>query len=313
MWLRVESIRRAAAGVVVLELADQDGRELPDWEPGSHLELTLPSGLVRHYSLCGPASGRDSYQVAVLRVPDGKGGSREIHDTGLVGRTLLVRGPRNRFPLVDASHYLLLAGGIGITPLLPMARTLARQMSPFRLIYGARSAESFAFRAELAALSPAAEFVPEDVSGRPDLARALDQCPEGTAVYCCGPEPMIAAVERLVSELRGRVALYVERFASSGSAEAVRPGDGAFELVLKQSGHTLIVPADRTALEVVREAVPGHPYSCLAGECGSCEVRVLEGVVDHRDEVLSDSERAENSAMMLCVSRAGSSRLVVDL
>jgi tetrachlorobenzoquinone reductase len=311
--LRVESVTRAAEGVVLLELADPGGAELPAWAPGAHLELELPSGLIRQYSLCGRPDARTSYVVAVLRVEDGRGGSREIHDTGLVGRGLVVRGPRNRFALVDAPHVLLVAGGIGITPIVAMARELAQRGRSFRLIYGARSDACFAFRAELEQLCGAnLVLVAEDVHGRPDLGGAIGGAPGGTAVYACGPEAMLTAVDELCAS-RPDLELHLERFAGSGTVEALRPDDGGFEIVLKRSGTIVVVPPDRTALDVVREAVPGHPYSCLEGECGSCEVRVLEGEIDHRDEVLSPQERLENTAMMLCVSRARSGRLVIDL
>jgi ferredoxin-NADP reductase len=315
MLLLVRSVSYAADGVIVLEFVDPAGRELPPWEPGSHLEIVLPSGLIRHYSLCGPAHGRHAYEVAVLRAADGRGGSAELHDTGLVGRELTVRGPRNRFQLVDgAPAYVLLAGGIGVTPLLPMARYLAQTGRPFRFVYGARSKNAFAFADELRALAvPQLEFVDEQVQGRPDIAAIVGKARDGAAIYCCGPEGLIRVVEAAVEAEGGRVTLHVERFTASAETEAIHEGDSAFDLVLRHSGKTITVPGDRTALEMVHELIPDHPYSCLEGQCGSCEVAVLEGQVDHRDEVLTDSERAANTSMMLCVSRARSTRLVIEL
>jgi tetrachlorobenzoquinone reductase len=311
--LRVQSVSWAAEGVVLVELVDPSGADLPAWEPGGHLELELPSGTIRQYSLCGPAGSRKSYVVAVLRVADGRGGSIEVHDTGLVGRELVVRGPRNRFPLVDAPSYLLLAGGIGVTPIVAMTRELTHRGRPFRLVYGARTVATMAFRDELEQLGEHVSLVAEDEVGRPDFAAALDASPPGTAVYCCGPEPMLAVVQKLCEERADSVSLHFERFAGSGTVEALRADDGSFELELRRSGILLVVPPDRTALDLVLGVVPGHPYSCTEGECGSCEVRVLQGEVDHRDEVLSDEERAENSSMMICVSRAISPRIVIDL
>jgi ferredoxin-NADP reductase len=315
MLLRVQSVSYAAEGVIILELADPAGRDLPPWEPGGHLEIVLPSGLIRHYSLCGPGRGSGTYQVAVLRVADGRGGSAELHDTGLVGRELTVRMPRNRFQLVDgAPAYVLLAGGIGVTPLLPMARVLAAAGRPFRFVYGARSRNAFTFAEELRELAgPQLELIDEQAQGRPDLAGIVADARDGAAIYCCGPEGLISAVEAAVEAERGRVTLHVERFAAAGEIEAVKEGDSSFELVLQHSGKTITIPGDRTALEMVHELIPGHPYSCLEGECGSCEVAVLEGEVEHRDQVLSDAERAGNTSMMLCVSRARSARLVIDL
>jgi ferredoxin-NADP reductase len=315
MSLRVRSVSYAATDVIIIEFVDPAEQDLPAWEPGSHLEIVLPSGLIRHYSLCGPAQGGGAYQVAVLRVPDGRGGSAELHDTGLVGRELTVRGPRNRFRLVDdAPGYLLIAGGIGVTPLVPMARALAAAGRPFDFVYGARSNCTFAFAEELRELAgPRLDLVDEQTQGRPDVARIVAEAPDGAAVYCCGPEGMIRSVEAAVEAERGRVTLHVERFVGSGEVQATQAGDSSFELVLQRSGKTILVPADRTALEMVHELIPNHPYSCRAGECGSCEVAVLEGEVEHRDEVLSDDEHEANCAMMLCVSRARSPRLVIDL
>jgi len=315
MALRVNARVVAADGVVLVEFVDPDGHELPTWQPGAHLELVLPSGLIRHYSLCGDPADTRSYTVAVLRVDSGGGGSREIHDDDLIGRTLVVRGPRNRFRLVDAPSYLLLAGGIGITPIVAMARQLAAENADWTLVYGGRSRTSMAFQEELGALDAArVQLVPEDVAGRPDFAGLIENVPPGTAIYCCGPEAMLRHVEGLC-ELRGDdVSLHLERFTPSGKVvEAPASGDCAFEIELKRRGVVLTVPADRSALDVVREVVINHPYSCTQGECGSCEVSVLGGRIDHRDEVLSDEERESNEVMMLCVSRALSERLVIDL
>ena len=274
----------------------------------------LPSGLIRHYSLCGRPGECDSYTVAVLRVADGRGGSVEIHDTDLTGATLTVCRPRSNFALVDAPHYLLLAGGIGITPLYAMTQALAHRGASWSLVYGARSAAAVAFRAQLAALAgPRARFAAQDAEGIPDFAAALETVPPGTAVYCCGPEPMIRHVEELCAPQAARLSLHVERFAGSGVTAKPGGADRPFELELAETGVTLQVPADRTALEVVHEVLRDHPYSCLGGQCGSCEVAVLFGRVDHRDEVLSDEEHAADSAMMLCVSRALSRRLVIQL
>lgn len=315
MLLRVRSVSYAAQDVIVLEFVDPAGRDLPAWEPGSHLEIVLPSGLTRHYSLCGPAQGHGAYQVAVLRVADGRGGSAELHDTGLVGRELIVRGPRNRFRLVDdASAYVLIAGGIGVTPLVSMARALAATGRPFDFVYGARSTSAFAFAEELRELAgPRLDLVAEQTQGRPDVGHIVAEAPDAAAIFCCGPEGMIRAAEAAVEAEHGRVTLHVERFVASGEVQAAQVGDSSFELVLRRSGKSITVPADRTALDMVHELIPDHPYSCREGECGSCEVAVLEGEVEHRDEVLSEDEREANSAMMLCVSRARSARLVIDL
>ena len=313
--LRVNRRERVADGVALVEFVDPDGRELPSWQPGAHLELVLPSGLIRHYSLCGDPADTYSYTVAVLRVDPGGGGSLEVHDSDLIGQTLVVRGPRNRFRLVDAPSYLLLAGGIGVTPIVAMVRQLAAAGMDWRLVYGGRSRATMAFRDELEAMAGARiQLVAEDEAGRPDFASLIDNAPSGTAIYCCGPEAMLTHVEGLCAVRNGVVSLHIERFAPSGKAvEVPASGNCSFEVELRRRGVVLTVPADRSALDVVREVVTNHPYSCTQGECGSCEVSVLDGRIDHRDEVLSDQERESNEVMMLCVSRALSERLVLDL
>jgi tetrachlorobenzoquinone reductase len=311
--LRVERIQRAAENINLLTLVDPDGAMLPSWDAGAHLELVLPSGLRRQYSLCGDPGDRYCYTMAVLRVGDGRGGSIEIHDTGLVGRTVEIRGPINRFGLVDASSYLLVAGGIGVTPIIAMARELHRRGAAWRMVYGARSTAAMAFTAELSALPEHVSLMTEDVEGIPDVTSLIASQPHGTAVYCCGPEPMLRAVEQSCAATPS-VTLHTERFAPSGKVSTPAAGGNApFDIELKRRGVVVHVGPEDNALDVVREVVRNHPYSCHEGMCGSCEVSVLGGKVDHRDDILSDEERAANDVMMLCVSRALSDRLVIDL
>ncbi|WP_405643280.1 PDR/VanB family oxidoreductase [Streptomyces sp. NBC_00019] len=287
--LLVASREEAADGVVQLRL---EGRDLPRWEPGAHLDLVLPSGLVRQYSLCGDPADTSSYTVATRLVADGRGGSREVHEQVAEGMELEVRGPRNRFPLVEASSYVFVAGGIGITPILPMLRALP-DGAEWRLLYCGRSRESMPFVAELEELDQVTV-----VAGAPELG-ALE-VPEGAAVYCCGPEGLMAAVEERFPQVR------LERF----TARATAPG-AAFEVELRRSGRTLTVPADSSVLAAVRRELPNTLYSCEQGFCGTCQQRVLEGEVDHRDELLTDAERGDS--MLICVSRARSERLVLDM
>jgi tetrachlorobenzoquinone reductase len=313
MSLRVERIERAADKIHLLTLVDPAGAVLPPWEAGAHLELQLPSLLIRQYSLCGDAGDRHSYTVAVLRVDDGRGGSIEIHDTALVGRTLAVRGPINRFTLVQAPSYLLLAGGIGVTPIVAMARELHARGASWQMVYGARSAAARIFAGELSARPERVTLLADDVDGVPDFGALIAAQPEGTAVYCCGPEPMIRCVEALCADTPS-VELHTERFARSGKSAAAPGGaEAPFEIELRRRGVVLNVGPDDSALDVVRAVVVNHPYSCHEGICGSCEVSVLSGKIDHRDDVLSDEEREANDIMMLCVSRAYSERLVIDL
>ncbi|MGW4563462.1 PDR/VanB family oxidoreductase [Streptomyces sp. NPDC004561] len=299
--LLLASHETIADGVVQLRL---EGHELTRWEPGAHLDLVLPSGLVRQYSLCGDPGDTSSYTVATRLAEDGRGGSREVHEQLAEGMELEVRGPRNRFPLVEAPSYVFVAGGIGITPVLPMLRALP-DGTAWRLLYGGRTRASMPFLEEVRKLAgDRLTLVAEDEDGRPDLDALLAGLPAGTAVYCCGPEGLMAAVE---DRLPQGAALHLERFAPGASAG----GGTGFELELRRSGRTLTVPADSTVLAAVRRELPDTVYSCEQGFCGTCRQRVLEGEVDHRDELLTDAERADS--MLICVSRARSDRLVLDL
>ncbi|GAA2877212.1 PDR/VanB family oxidoreductase [Pseudonocardia halophobica] len=300
-----------ADGVVQLTLRDPAGADLPAWEPGAHVDLVLTDGLTRQYSLCGDPAERSVLQVAVLREPAGRGGSAHVHDVLAEGDTVRVRGPRNHFALVAAPRYLFLAGGIGITPILPMIAAAEVAGADWRLVYGGRTRASMAFRDRLEERHPdRVDVRPQDETGLLDLAALLGEPAEGTAVYCCGPEPLLAAVEERCAAWPAGT-LHLERFAPKAGAD-----DGpreAFEIELAQTGTTLTVPADRSILEVVEEAGVGILSSCREGTCGTCETGLLEGVADHRDSVLTAEEQAANDAMMICVSRSCSARLVLDL
>ncbi|MEU0721816.1 2Fe-2S iron-sulfur cluster-binding protein [Streptomyces lavendulocolor] len=312
----VQALRKPADGVVAVELAAADGAPLPAWEPGAHVDLVLPSGLIRQYSLCGDPADPDTYRIGVLHVEDGRGGSAEVHALR-AGQRIAVRGPRNRFPLVLADHYLFIAGGIGITPILPMVRAVAAAGREWRLVYGGRSRATMAFADELLALGgDRVRLVPEDSDGLPDLAAALADTARGAAVYACGPEPLLTALEKTIAADFPDRHLHIERFSAPRTAPQ-KPGApavaGEFTVALRRSGRVLLVPADRTLLEVIREAVPDVPSSCEEGFCGSCELRVLDGAPDHRDTVLSAGERDRRDVIYPCVSRARSRTLSVDL
>lgn len=289
----------------------------PPGHPAAHLDLVLPSGRVRQYSLCGDPDDRAAYRIAVLREPSGRGGSREIHDTPLVGRTIGAGEPRNHFPLVDASRYLFIAGGIGITPMLPMARDVRRRGVPWRLVYGGRTRGSMAFTQELVKLGgDNLALVPEDKMGMLDLDTILRATTDDTVVYCCGPEGLISAIEAACPAFPPPGALHVERFGTASTASPPMPkleNGGTFEVELRRAGSVLSVPPDRTLLEVVRDVVPDVVSSCEEGFCGACETAVLEGVPEHHDTILSDDEHARSETMMICVGRSKSPRLVLDL
>lgn len=317
--LLVHQVRREAEGVLSLRLVDPDGSPLPAWTPGAHVDVALPSGLVRQYSLCGDPDAGDAYTIAVLREAAGRGGSREIHESAREGRTLPVGMPRNRFPLVDAPRYLFIAGGIGITPILAMAREATRRGVPWHLMYGGRTRSSMAFVGELESLGREnIELLPQDEVGMPDLDSILRGTPEDNAVYCCGPEGLIAAAESACDVHLPPGALHVERFSPAKPTSADPPEETAtspatFEVELRRTGHVLSVPPDRSLLDVVRDAVPAAPSSCEEGFCGVCETTVLDGAPEHNDEVLTDDERERSETMLICVGRSKSPRLVLDL
>ncbi|WP_193043132.1 PDR/VanB family oxidoreductase [Mycolicibacterium baixiangningiae] len=313
MKLRVTQLRLEATAVVSVVLEPISGDLLPEWEPGAHVAVTLPSGLVRQYSLCGLPGDRRRYTIAVLLVADGRGGSREIHQNLRVGEVLEVGDPRNDFALEQATRYLFLAGGIGITPILTMMERVVAQSGPppVRLIYGGRSRTSMPFLDRLGPLD-GIDVVPEDEVGLPDLAGAIADAPAGTHVYCCGPPAMLAAVQG-AGEGRPDLPLHFERF-TAGVREVPPSDDGAFDVELVRSGVTVTVGPGTTVLDAVLEVAPDTPFSCTGGFCGTCETKVVSGDVDHRDDLLTEDERRANSTMMICVSRArGGGRLVLDL
>ncbi|MFH9721768.1 PDR/VanB family oxidoreductase [Streptomyces sp. NPDC017254] len=293
-----------AEGVVELRL---EGSGLPSWQPGAHVDLVLPSGLVRQYSLCGDPADPAAYTVATRLIEagqGGRGGSREVHEQLQEGVEIEIRGPRNRFPLVDAPAYVFVAGGIGITPVLPMLRAAEAAGADWRLVYCGRSRSTLPYLAEIEALGgdDRVTVVAEDTSGFPDLD-FLGHVPAETLVYCCGPDGLMDAVTAAMPEGR---APRLERFSAAATA-----GGTAFDVELRRSGRTVRVAADQSVLAAVREELPGITYSCRQGFCGTCQQRVLEGEVDHRDELLTDAERGDS--MLICVSRCAGERLVLDL
>ncbi|MHA4853961.1 PDR/VanB family oxidoreductase [Rhodococcus sp. MSC1_016] len=300
-----------AHGVMAVRLADPDGGAVPTWEPGAHIDVIIDRSTVRQYSLCGDASDTTSLAIAVLREEDGRGGSRWVHDSLQVGDLVAIAGPRNNFTLEPAQSYLFVAGGIGITPLLPMLRSAEAAGADWRLLYGGRARTSMAFADELVARYPGRiELRPQDEYGILDLPAALDAVPDGTAVYCCGPEPLLQAIENECLA-HPNLRLYVERFAAKKRpADAV---DGSFEVELRRAGSTITVDANESVLDAVLRSGVDAPFSCREGTCGTCETPVLEGVPEHRDSILTEDEQAENDCMMICVSRSCTAKLVLAL
>ena len=310
--VRVVGRRTEAEGVVSLDLADCDGAALPGWEPGAHIDVLLPGGLTRHYSLCGDPDRRDAWTIGVLLEPNGRGGSRYIHDSVGVGDTLEIAGPRNNFGLVAMPRYLFVAGGIGITPILPMVRQVAAAGIPWVLVYGGRSRRSMAFLDDIARHAGGEiHLVPQDELGHPDLYRFIAADQPDTAVYCCGPGPLIDAVEARCLVARPG-SLHRERFAPSQKAEAVEDGE-AFEVELARSGRRITVPEGCGLLATLEAAGYAITNSCRAGICGTCLLRVLGGTPQHNDDLLSDEQRAAGNLILPCVSRSRSKLLVLDL
>jgi ferredoxin-NADP reductase len=309
--LEIRSKDVVADGVVSLTLGHVDGARLPDWTPGSHIDVILPQGATRQYSLCGDRWDPFTYRVAVLREPAGRGGSAHIHDHLTVGDRIGIGGPRNHFPLVPADRYLFIAGGIGITPLLPMIQQAERMRVEWRLLYGGRSRASMAFHDELSrAHGTRVRVVPQDEYGLLDLGEWLNQPAAGTKVYCCGPGPLLTAVQEACAAWPPH-SLRTERFtAAAPSAPVLRT---PFEVELRRSGKTVTVTPGLSVLEAVRRAGADLLSSCEQGTCGTCLTGVVEGTPDHRDSVLTDHERAAGDCMLPCVSRSRSGRLVLDL
>ncbi len=299
--------------VVTLTLGSTDGVPLPRWRPGAHLDIHLPSGRVRQYSLCGDPARPDSYRIAVRRIPDGGGGSAEVHEVLGVGSRVTTHGPRNAFPLTVPGHgsptqrLRFVAAGIGITPILPMVRHVDRLGVEWSMIYAGRSRDSLPFLDEVAEFGGRVEIRTDDVHGIPTAAQLLGDCPDGTAVYACGPAPMLTAIRAQLSG-RDNVELHFERFA----APPVIDGE-QFSVSVASTGTTVQVGAEETLLSALQRADIWPPYSCRQGFCGTCRTRVLEGRVDHRDALLTEPER-EDGMMLVCISRAAKGqRLTLDL
>jgi ferredoxin-NADP reductase len=309
--LLVKQMTWESDGVLSLALVDPDGKPLADWTPGAHVDLTLRGSLVRQYSLCGDPADSSRYRVAVLRDQAALGGSEFVHEGLRPGHRLQVVGPRNNFAFLPANRYVFIAGGIGITPILAMVKAAENEGADWTLYYGGRRRASMAFVDELSSYGGRVHVMPEDETGLLNLDAALPGPEEGLLIYCCGPEPLLAAVEAHTAEWPEGI-LQVERFKAK-TREAPEDGGRAVEVVCHRSGTTISVPQDVSLLDALEGAGVSVASSCRDGICGSCETKVLEGIPDHRDSLLSAAEQAACKSMMVCVSRAKSDRLVLDL
>ncbi|AFR47374.1 PDR/VanB family oxidoreductase [Gordonia sp. KTR9] len=306
----VDGIDHPTQEVVTVSLTEQAGAKLPTWEPGAHIDLIVGDGLIRQYSLCGDPADRHHYRLGVLNEPDGRGGSAAVHQLA-VGDRVEISEPRNHFRLLPAPSYLFIAGGIGITPLMPMMQAATSAGADWKLAYGGRRRESIAFGECLhATYGDRVALYPQDECGLLDVEGLLSGLVPGSLVYTCGPEPLLNAVES-VGEKLAPGTVHVERFAAKEIDEPVRTE--GFTVWLAKSELALTVPPDRSILEVVTAAGIEVSTSCEDGICGTCETRVLAGTPDHRDSVLDEAEKEANDAMMICVSRACGDRLELDL
>ena len=315
--LTVKVLRRTqeAEGIVAFELARPDGAALPAFSAGSHIDVQLPGGVTRQYSLCNDAAEQHRYRIAVLRDPASRGGSNAMHDTVKEGGTLTISEPRNHFPLVHAGKTLLFAGGIGVTPLLCMAQRLAAIGADFEMHYSTRSPERTAFRQEIAGSPFAArvQFHHDDgeAAQKLDLARVLGQPAPGTHLYVCGPTGYIDFVVNTAKGLGWPAEqIHLEYF---GAAAQDTSGDRAFQVKVASSGATYEVPAGETVVQALGKHGIEIMVSCEQGVCGTCITRVLEGECDHRDMYFTDEEKAKNDQFTPCCSRAKSPLLVLDL
>ncbi|MDO5666844.1 MAG: PDR/VanB family oxidoreductase [Alcaligenaceae bacterium] len=308
--LRVQSISYAAKDTYLLELCAVDGRRLPEVTPGAHIDLHLPNGLIRSYSLVRADEQSFCYVVGIKKDAVSRGGSRYVHEQLRVGDLLTVSGPRNHFPLnLSAQHSVLIAGGIGITPIWCMSQFLEKVGASWELWYSVRSRADVAFLKELEALGPKVNLHVDDEAGRVmDMQAIISAASPEAHFYCCGPGPMLDAYERVTSE-RKPESVHMERFAAKESIAL----DGGFVVALARSGKEVAIPEGSSILDVLLEEGVAIEYSCQEGICGCWEVAVLEGEVDHRDAILSDRERAQNKSMMVCCSGAKSQRLVLDI
>jgi ferredoxin-NADP reductase len=308
--VRLIAIRYAARDTNIYELARPDGKELPRYEPGAHIDIHLPNGIIRQYSLLEADPDLGTYTIAVKRDPASRGGSRCVHDELRVGKSLKISAPRNNFPLVeDAGHVVLFAGGIGITPIWCMVQRLERLGRSWRLYYACRSRSDMAFLRALESMSASQFHFDDESAGKfLDVASIIAEAPRDAHLYCCGPTPMLKAFEAATANWP-RDQIHVEYFTPK--QEPARTG--GFVVELARSGQEYFVPEGKSILKVLLDAGVDVDYSCELGICGACEQRVIAGTPEHRDAILSEEEQAANTKVMICCAGCKSERLVLDL
>jgi ferredoxin-NADP reductase len=308
--VRLTAIRYAARDTNLYELSTLDGRPLPPYEPGAHIDLHLPNGLIRQYSLIQAEPDPASYVVSVKRDPASRGGSRCVHDELRVGRTLKISAPRNNFSLVeDARHVILFAGGIGITPIWCMVQRLDKLGRSWTLHYACRSRADMAFLQRLETMAGAQFHFDDENAGKVlDVAALVAQAPKDAHLYCCGPTPMLKAFEAATASWP-QAQIHVEYFTPKQDVDK----KGGFVVELARSGKEFVIPEGQTILQVLLDAGVDVDYSCELGICGACEQRVISGIPEHRDAILTEEEQASNTKVMICCAGCKSDRLVLDL
>ncbi|MGH6674355.1 MAG: PDR/VanB family oxidoreductase [Xanthobacteraceae bacterium] len=315
---RLTDIQTAARDTKLYTFRRLDGTPLPPYKPGAHIDLHLPNGLVRQFSLVAPApaSEPDSYVVGVKRDDNSRGGSRYIIDEMKVGDEIKISAPRNNFPLVeDAEHVVLFAGGIGITPIWCMAQELAARGRSWKLYYACRSRADMAFVETLQKLDERSRHLHfDDEAGKVlDIAAAIAETPASAHLYCCGPNPMLKAFEAAAAG-RPRNLVHVEYFTPKEETSAEAESKlGGFWVELARSGEEYFIPEGQKVLEVLFQAGVDVDYSCELGICGACETKVISGIPVHHDSVLSEEEQATNEKAMICCCGCKTERLVLDM
>lgn len=309
----VHAVDQLSDKVVSLTLRHPLGEELPSWEPGAHIDVLLPNGILRQYSLCSKPEETQEWRIAVLREPQGRGGSAYVHDELKPGTKLRIREARNNFPLRPAERYLFIAGGIGITPILPMVRAAVEKGVPWELLYLGRNRNSMAFLQEVAALGDQATIHLSEELGAFPLNYLVNQLEAGTEVYACGPQKLLDALETVSQTWADPSAFHCERFSLDPAATTPGRVTNSSFIVELADGTEVPVSAEASVLEALEAVGINPPNSCREGICGTCETPVIRGSIDHRDTLLSPLERQENATMMICVSRCNSPRLVLDL
>ncbi|HEY4319104.1 MAG TPA: PDR/VanB family oxidoreductase [Herbaspirillum sp.] len=311
--MQVRAMRLEARDILSVELCAPDGAELPPFDAGAHIDLHLGNGVTRSYSLLNSPQERRRYVVGVSKDRNSRGGSRYVHEQLRIGATLDISAPRNNFRLDEsAAHTVLIAGGIGITPISCMYERLRALGKPVELLYCARSREDAAFGERLLEQPGVRSHFDQECGAPPDLRAYLSQPgrPAETHFYCCGPTPMLDAFEKICEE-SGLPHVHIERFTPADQVESVQGGEYVVELA--RSKRSVTVPAGKALLDALLEAGLDVQHSCREGICGACETAVIDGIPLHRDSVLSKSERAANTTMMVCVSGCQGNRLVLDL